>query len=94
MALDLEDDLEYRIKYWEKLQSLKSVLKDNYLSEAIFEECYILENYKEISRVYVSIEKKVSIHNKSSWQEVMSFLNSNMILFEDFFNDYKEFLEN
>jgi len=93
VALDLEDDLENRIKYWDKLQALKSIIKDNYLPDAIFEECYILDNYKEISRIYVPLNKKVSIHNKNTWQEVMLFLNKHMILFETFFNDYKDFLE-
>ena len=93
VALDLEDDLENRIKYWEKLQSLKSILIDNYLPEAIFEESYILDNDKEISRIYVPLEKKVSIHNKNSWQEVMIFFNKYMALFEDFFSDYKDILE-
>ena len=93
VSLDLEDDLENRIKYWDKLQALKSIIKENYLPDAIFEECYILDNYKEISRIYVPLNKKVSIHNKNTWQEVMLFLNEHMALFEAFFNDYKDFLE-
>ena len=52
VALDLEDDLEKRIKNWEKLQSLKSILVSDYISEVIFEEEYFLENGKEISRIY------------------------------------------
>lgn len=93
VALDLEDDLENRIKYWDKLQALKPIITENYLRDAIFEECYILDNYKEISRIYVPLNKKVSIHNKNTWQEVMLFLNEHMMLFETFFNDYKDFLE-
>ena len=93
VALDLEDDLENRIKYWEKLQALKSILLDNYLPEAIFEEDYLLENGKEISRVYVLLDKKVSIHNKNSWQSVMLFFNEQMNLFEAFFEEYRDFFE-
>lgn len=93
VALDLEDDLENRIKYWEKLQALKSILLDDYLPEAIFEEAYILENEKEISRIYVSLEHKVSIHNKNTWQIVMVFFNEKMSLFEAFFENYKEVIE-
>ena len=94
VALDLEDDLENRIKYWEKLQSLKTILKEDYLKEAIFEEIYLLDNEKEISRIYVPLNKKVSIHNKNTWRDVMEFFNEHMTLFEDFFNDYKDILEN
>ncbi len=93
VAIDLEDDLENRIKYWEKLQSLRSILKDNYLPEVIFEETYILDNDKEISRVYVTLDKKVSIHNKNTWRDVMEFFNTNMSLFESFFEDFRDIFE-
>ena len=93
VTLDLEDDLENRINYWEKLVSLKSILLDQYLPEAIYDEEYILDNGKEISRIYVPLEQKVSIHNKNSWQEVMVFFNTHMALFEDFFEEYKDILE-
>ena len=93
VALDLEDDLEHRIKFWEKLQTLKSILLNDYLSNAIFEEVYILESGKEISRIYVFLNQKVSIHNKKNWQEVMVFFNEKMRLFEAFFEEYKEMIE-
>ena len=90
VALDLEDDLENRIKYWEKLQALKSILLGNYLPEAIFKEDCILENGKEISRIYVPLEQKVSIHDKNTWREVMQFFNTNMGFLETFFEEYKD----
>ena len=93
VALDLEDDLENRIKFWEKLVSLKSILTDEYLPEAIYEETYILENGKEISRIYVLLEQKVSIHNKNNWRDVMVFFNEKMALFEAFFEEYREVIE-
>jgi len=93
VALDLEDDLEHRITYWEKLLALKSILKDEYLPEAIFEEEYFLDNSKEISRIYVLLEQKVSIHNKNTWRDVMEFFNEKMTLFEAFFEEYKDIIE-
>jgi len=90
VTLDLEDDLENRIKYWEKLLSLQSVLKEDYLTDAIFEETYILDNEKEISRIYVALNEKVSIHNKNTWRDVMEFFNKNMSLFELFFEDFRD----
>jgi hypothetical protein len=92
VALDIEDNLENRINYWEKLQSLKSILISNYLSESIFKEEYFLENGKEISRIYISLDEKVSIHNKNSWQNLMVFFNETMSLFEAFFEEYKEII--
>ena len=93
VALDLEDDLENRITYWEKLLALKSILTEDYLPEAIYEEIYYLENGKEISRIYVPLENKVSIHNKNSWREVMEFFSEKMSLFEAFFVEYKEVIK-
>ncbi|WP_120201555.1 DUF4268 domain-containing protein [Ichthyenterobacterium magnum] len=93
VALDLEDDLENRITYWEKLQSLKSILLDDYLPEAIFDEEHFLDNGKEISRIYVPLEQKVSIHNKNSWRDVMEFFNETMDKFEAFFEEYKDIIK-
>ncbi len=93
IALDLEDDLEKRITHWEKLISLKSILLADYIPEAIFEEEYFLDNEKEISRIYLPLNQKVSIHNKNSWGDVMVFFNKNMSLFEDFFETYREVIE-
>ena len=93
VTLDLEDDLENRINYWDKLQSLKTILTEEFLPEVIYEEEYFLENGKEISRIYVPLNQKVSIHNKNNWRDVMEFFNEKMALFEDFFEDYKDFID-
>lgn len=93
IALDLEDDLENRINCWEKLVALKGILKDEYLPNAIYEEEYYLENGKEISRIYVPLNEKVSIHDKNTWQVVMEFFNVNMTLFEAFFVEYKDIIK-
>jgi len=93
VTLDLEDHLENRIKYWEKLMVLKTILTDEYLPEVIFEEEHLLENGKEISRIYVPLEQKVSIHNKNTWRSTMEFFNETMNKFETFFAEYKEVIE-
>jgi hypothetical protein len=93
VALDLEDHLENRINCWEKLVALKNILHNDYLPGAIYEEEYYLENGKEISRIHLSLEQKVSIHNKNSWRDVMEFFNINMILFETFFEEYRDMIK-
>lgn len=93
IALDLEDDLENRINFWEKLVALKSILLDEYLPDAIYHEEYVLDNKKEISRILVTLNHKVSIHNKNTWRDVMEFFNANMSLFEAFFEEYKDVIE-
>lgn len=93
IALDLEDDLENRINYWEKLESLKGILKSDYLPDAVYDEEYYLENGKEISRIYLPLKQKVSIHNKNTWRVVMEFFNENMSLFEAFFEDFRDIIK-
>ena len=93
VSLDIEDDLENRIKYWEKLIALKSILLEDYLPEVIFEEEHYLDNGKEISRIYLPLNAKVSIHNKNTWQETMEFFNETMNLFEVFFEEYKDVIK-
>lgn len=92
VSIDIEtSDLEKRIQLWEKLLSLKSILFDDYVPEAKFEDSFILENHKEISRI--SIQKEgVSIHNKNTWRETMEFLNTKMILLESFFLKYQDII--
>lgn len=92
VSIDVEHtDLEKRIELWEKLTSLKSILLEDYLPELSFEDSYILDNQKEISRVYVE-KKGVSIHNKNTWQETMIFFRNNMLQFEAFFIEFKEII--
>lgn len=93
VVLDIEDeDLEQRIKYYERLQSLQSLLKEDYLPEVIYEDIYFLENGKEISRIYVVLEG-VSIHNKNTWRETMEFLNEHMQKFEEFYWEYEDVIK-
>lgn len=90
VALDIEGDVAQRVKYWEKLESLKTILLNDYIPDALFEDYYLLENGKEISRIYVPLNSDVSIHNKNTWQEVMLFFNETMPKFENFFEDFQD----
>src|SRR5690606_36753243 len=93
VALDQEDDLENRIACWDKLIALQTVLKQEFLSQAVFEGVYFLENCKKISRIYVPLDEKVSMHNKNCWQTVMEFFYDTMSRFEAFFEEYKDVLK-
>jgi len=93
IVLDLEDDIENRINCWEKLVALKNILQTDYLPDTIYSETFMLENGKDISRIYVQLKQKVSIHNKNTWRDVMQFFNTNMPLFEAFFEDYYDIIK-
>ncbi|PKP15343.1 MAG: DUF4268 domain-containing protein, partial [Bacteroidetes bacterium HGW-Bacteroidetes-23] len=73
VSLDIEPkDEEHRKIYFEKIESLKTILLENYLPEAIFEKNFHLENGKIISRIWVEIDN-ISINNKSTWNTIFSF---------------------
>lgn len=93
VALDIEDDaIENRIKYFDKLLALKTIFLADYVPDAIFESIYLLDNQKEISRIYV-LKTDVDIHNKDTWQDVMVFLYENMMQFEKFWFEYEDFIK-
>lgn len=93
VSIDIEDNsLENRQLYYNILVSLKTILQEEYLPEAIFEENFILENGKEISRIYVEKEN-VSIYNKNTWQETMEFFVEKMSLFEAFWAEYQDVIK-
>jgi hypothetical protein len=92
VCLDIDHNLEERIGLWEKLIALKTVIIDDYIPYAIFNELYFISEYKDVSRIYLKLEN-VTINNKATWQETMVFLSKGMLQFELFFKDFKEYLE-
>lgn len=93
VSIDLDSpDEVMRQYYFEKFQSLKSILKEDYLPEIIFAEEYELENAKVISRIYVKKED-VNIHNRKDWPEVQKWLAEKMDRLETFFLEYRDFIE-
>jgi len=92
VCLDIDDTLERRMELWEKITALKPVMLEEHLPNAQFEEMYELSEEKDVSRVYLLLEN-VSIHNKNTWQEAMVFLSQGMQAFENFFEDFKDYLE-
>ena len=93
VSLDITDaDELIRHYYFEKLLSLKTVLKDSYLPEIIFVKDYVLPEGKTVSRIYVEKEG-VNIYNKKFWPEVKQFLAENMLKLEEFFDDFQDFIK-
>jgi len=93
VMLDIEpkDDEKRRI-YFEKVESLKEILRNEYLPDAIFEKDYFLENGKCISRIWVDCHN-VSINNINNWDVIHDFFNEKMSAFEIFFYEYEEYIK-
>lgn len=93
VLLDIEPkDDEKRKIYYEKVASLKSIILEDFLADAIFEPHYYLDNGKEVSRIWVE-KKGVSSNNKDTWQVAFDFFNEKMDAFERFFYEYEDYLK-
>ena len=93
VSIDLDSpDEVMRMYYFEKLQSLQTILKEEFLPDAVFSEEYELENGKILSRIYVTKEG-VNIHNNKQWPEVQEWLAEKMNALEMFFLEYRDFIE-
>ncbi|MCY2687283.1 DUF4268 domain-containing protein [Salinimicrobium sp. TH3] len=89
--LDATDEI-MRLYYFEKLQSLEAILKNEYLPGAVLAEAYELDNRKIISRVYVT-KNGVNIHNKKDWPTVQAWLAEKMDALERFFLEFRDIIE-
>ncbi|GAA4766742.1 MULTISPECIES: DUF4268 domain-containing protein [Flavobacterium] len=93
VLLDIEPkDDEKRKIYYEKVESLKSILVEDYLPDAVFERHFYLESGKEISRIWVEL-LNVSVNNKSTWDEIFDFFNEKMTNFEIFFYENQDYIK-
>ena len=91
LDIDAEDEL-IRAYYFEKIQSLMTILKSEYLPEVILDEEFELPEGKIVSRVYVLLNEKVSINNKKDWPKVKAFFDENMHQLELFWLQFKDFI--
>ena len=93
VLLDIEPkDEDKRKIYFEKIESLKTILLEDYLPEAILERNFYLENGKIISRIWVE-KLGVSLNNKNNWGPIFDFFNETMSQFEHFFLNTKIILK-
>lgn len=92
VLLDIEPkDERKREIYFEKIESLKTILLEEYLPDAILERNFHLETGKIISRIWIEIDH-VSINNKKTWETIFAFFNAKMSAFEDFFLEYEDYI--
>jgi len=92
--LDIEPkDEEKRKIYFEKVESLKNILHEEFLPEAVLERNFHLETGKVISRIWVEKTGGISLYNKATWNEIFDFFNESMDMFERFFYEYQDYIK-
>ncbi|WP_269242561.1 DUF4268 domain-containing protein [Flavobacterium limnophilum] len=82
---------EKRIVYFEKLESLKTVLEDDFVKDLVFEKNFVLENGKKISRVWVE-KTGISVSNRKYWDEIFDFFFEKMHALEMFYFEYGDYI--
>ena len=92
IQIDAHDSEKQQI-YWDKFLSIKQWLLDEVNPDFIFDANYEVIPGKYIGYIYIPLKEKVSIHNKKSWEVVISFFNKNMLALEDFFIEYYDFIK-
>jgi hypothetical protein len=94
VTLDIEPNYEAKRELlYQQVAALKTILKEEYLPEIIFEENYTLDTGKIISRVYVKLDEEFSIYNKNTWGSAFQFFNKNMEQFELWFYEFEDFIK-
>ncbi|RZJ75271.1 MAG: DUF4268 domain-containing protein [Flavobacterium sp.] len=92
VLLDIEPKEDEKRKiYYEKMESLKNILIDEFLPEAVFEKDHYLETGKAISRIWVE-QNGISLYNMASWAAIFRFFNIHMDAFERFFFEYEDYI--
>ena len=93
VLLDIEPKEENkRIVYYEKVESLKNILLEEYLPDAIFERNFYLPSGKIVSRIWVEKEG-IRINNKKTWPVVFEFFSEKMDAFERFFYEHEDYIK-
>jgi hypothetical protein len=92
VLIDIEHRSDDKRKiYFEKLESLRSVLEDDFVKDLVFEKDFVLENGKTISRIWVE-KTGVSVSNRKYWDEIFDFFNEKMHTIEMFYLEYGDYI--
>lgn len=93
VMIDIEPkDVEKKAAYFEKLESLKGILEDEFIHNLVFEKEFTLESGKSISRIWVE-KTGISISNPKTWDDIYAFFSEKMDAIERFYAEYDEYIK-
>lgn len=89
VIIDIEHrNEEKRIAYFEKFESFKNIISEDYIQKLIYNKNFTLESGKTISRIWVE-QLNVSVSNRNYWNEIFAFFNEKMNALEMFYLEYE-----
>ena len=83
---------EKRIAYFEKFESFKTILDEDYIKNLVYNKNFTLESGKTISRIWIE-KSNISVSNRSYWNEIFDFFYENMNALEMFYLEYDEIIK-
>ena len=83
---------EKRLAYFEKLEALKNILEEEFITDLVFEKNHTLESGKTISRIWVE-KSGVGFSNRNNWDTIFDFFFEKMNALEMFYLEYDEFIK-
>ena len=93
VLIDIEmRDAEKRNLYFEKLESLRNILEEDFIKNLVFEKDFTLESGKKISRIWIE-QNNISVSNRENWETIFGFFSLNMTLLEAFFMEYQDYIK-
>ena len=93
VLIDIEHkNEEKRLAYFEKLESLKNILQDKFVTDLVFEKEYHLETQKIVSRVWAE-KDGVKVSNRRDWDRIFDFFYKKMDGFERFYLEYDDYIK-
>ena len=93
VLIDIENRSDdKRIAYFEKLESLKNILEEEFIKDLVFEKNFVLENGKSISRIWIE-KLEVSVSNRKYWDSIFYFFNEKMNDLENFYKEYDDYIQ-
>lgn len=78
-----------RALFYEQMEEFKSLLHAQMDEELIWDEVYIIDGRKEISRIYIE-KRGLNLFMKKDWPELFAFFKPKMIALDEFWQDVKE----
>jgi hypothetical protein len=93
VLIDIENrNDEKRNAYFEKIESLKTILESEFVKDLVFEKNFTLESGKNISRIWVE-KLQVGFSNRNYWDTIFDFFNQKMSALESFYLEYDEYIK-
>ncbi|MCD6090947.1 MAG: DUF4268 domain-containing protein [Bacteroidales bacterium] len=84
--------LQRQLKYYDKMQSLKALLDEEFNHQLIWNDHFLTESGKEVFRIYIE-KPGLSLFKESDWKLIFEFFFNQMNRLEDWFLEYKDIIK-